>query len=454
MNTLIATAVLAVILLPGIVLKPRRSGFFLAGKRARSGTVAGSLLATCLGASATVGVVARAYETGWAAFWWLGSGSAGLLLLGLFWAVPMRSRDATQTLPQWAGAGYGMPARVLAAVLIDIMWIGVIAAQWVAAGTILEALFGWPLVVGIAVPAACVTLYTAWGGQTSVLRTDLWQLGVLLIAILLPFFFLHELPTGGEVAWPPSSGPAWLGGVPVIQWAALVTVVGGMYVVGPDLCSRVLAARDDIGARLGALTAGIVLLPCSFIIVAVGVRLRESGVVLENAREALPWLITQADVMPEWAGYLAGCGLLAAMLSSADTCLLTAASVFELDLIGRRHTERKQVALGRVFVGAIGVLSAVLASIQPRIIPNLLLAYAFYSGGLLVPLLLLGFPKAAARVPVQCVWTAMAAGGLTPVLLLLGGRVQDSATAGLCGVLLCLVIILVGAAASSPARAN
>ncbi len=435
-------AVLALILLPGFLLRPSHTGFFLAGRQAPAMTVAGSLLATCLGASACLGIVALSYSKGWFAFWWLGSGSLGLILLATFWVAPMRARKSTQTLPQWAGQTYGLPARILAAILIDIMWMAVVAAQWTAAGAVLSALFGWSITPGIVTAAATVTLYTAWGGQKAVLRTDLWQVALIVLAIVLPLAFLGRLSTL-PITQQANVGVA-IGHLSFSHWLALVTVIGGMYVVGPDLCSRILVAKSNSAARKGALLAGIALLPCSVALVTIGVALRNSGVMLENSRDALPWLLTQAEILPRWIGVLINLGLLAAMLSSADTCLMTAASVLELDVIGRKHSSKAQETFARGFVVIIGAAAAVIAIARPQIIPNMLLAYAFYSGGLLIPLLLLGFPRLAKRIPQPCIWTAMVVGGGTPVAILLSGKTADVAVAGGYGVLASLAIIIIG----------
>ena len=401
--TILAVILLLAVVLPGFSRRPAGAGFFLSGRTAGSATVAASLAATCLGASTTVGMVGRAYDIGWPAFWWLGAGALGLALLGLVWGPEMRADPGVRTLPEWAETAYGAPARVLSAGLIAVMWIAVIAAQWVATATVMGALFGLPFAWGIALSAGVVSAYTAWGGQPSVLRTDRLQVLLILLAVLVPLPFLGGIEAGAGAGDFAATGP--------LQMVAVVVVVGGMYVVGPDLCSRVLLARDRTAVRRGALGAGLFLAATGVLLTAVGVAIRRSGVELANAREALPWLLAQSGAIPAPAGYLINAGLLAATLSSADTCLLTVASVLELDLCGRRHDEARQRRFGRIFVALAGGVAAWVAWQRPQIIPNLLLAYAFYSGGLLAPLLLLRFPAAARRIPRRAVWLAMAAGG-------------------------------------------
>lgn len=439
----------ALTLAVGLCGRSRSTEFFLAGRRAGAATVGGSLLATCLGGSATLGIVGKAYDRGWSAFWWLGAGAIGLFLLGAFWARSMRGRSETRTLPEWAGHTYGVPARFIAALLIVVMWVGVVAAQFVAAGAILTAVAGWPVGWTISIAAAIAVFYTCWGGQQSVLRTDVLQVFMIVGAIVLPALFLWKLP--GLVSLPridPRS-IVFPRDLSLFEWGSLVLVVGGMYVVGPDLCSRVLVARDNRAAQRGAWLAAGALLVCSVMIVCLGVALRESGVEVSAPRSALPSLVQ--TIMPAPLALLVNLGLIAALLSSADTCLLTASSVLELDVISRmRRVKAGRVWRARLFLVGIGILAALLAIVNPRIIGNIMLAYAFYAGGLLVPLLLLRFPSLNGRVPRPWVWASMVAGGVVPVMLLLSNTITASdfmlrmACAGTAGATACAAILVAG----------
>lgn len=441
------------LLLAGLPGRDVEREFFLAGRRAGTVSVAGSLLATCLGASATLGLSGLAYRTGWMAFWWLGSGALGLLLLSVYWAAPMRLAPDVRTLPQWLGHSYGNPARRLAALLIILMWTAVIAAQWVAAGRILDSLFphGPGYGASVALVAAVVAAYTALGGQRAVLRTDLVQLLFIAAALVLPVLFLARLP-GAAAGWPRPSALLPEGAAGLGPWLALLLVNGGMYVAGPDLCSRVLLARDVRVAQRGALVAALLLVPCGLTVTWIGVAIRAAGLIPVTPEAALPCLLT-AGVMPTWAVLLVQVGLVAALMSSADTCLLTAGSVLVLDLLPGATASREgsaagrpagQEGRGRLAVLAFALVSVVVAIVRPAIIPNLLLAYAFYAGGLLPPLLLLRFPARASRLPRRWVWVAMVGGGLTPVALLRTGLAADAAVAGAYGFLVASVVLAGG----------
>ncbi len=449
MNPIGTTIVLVVFLAMALARRGDRTDLVLGGRRAATGAVAGSLLATCVGASATIGLVGRAYTLGWVAFWWLGAGCVGLVLLSRFWVGPIRSCPGIRSLPQWLETGYGRPARSLAAVIIAVMWTGVIAAQWVAAGTLLRELIGLPLWAGIALAAGVVGFYTAWGGQTAVMRTDLIQAVFIGAAVLGAVWAALRLQVPVTAMWPAPRDLLWSDAVPFSRWAALLLVVGGMYVVGPDMCSRVLTARSTAAARRGALIAAALLLPFAAGLTLAGVWLQHAGIGPTDPRRALPFLLGKAGLLPPWAATAALLGLLAAVFSSADTCLLTAATVLDLDMpwSGAEPGKTAPPRRLRILIAAVAAGSALLAWRSPHIIANLLLAYAFYAGGLLAPLLLLASRRATAAVPRAWVWGGMAAGGTVPVALLAAGRVTDYAVAGAMGCMVCALVLLAGAVA-------
>jgi len=62
------------------------NNFFVAGRRGSSLFITGSLLATIIGGSATVGMAGLGFKQGLTGAWWLLVGSVGLVVLGLFFA--------------------------------------------------------------------------------------------------------------------------------------------------------------------------------------------------------------------------------------------------------------------------------------------------------------------------------------------------------------------------------
>ena len=83
-----------------------QDGFFVANRQGNTPLITGSLLATAIGGSATVGMAGLGFKQGLTGVWWLLVGSIGLLVLGFFFARKVRGA-ALYTLPELVGKQYG-----------------------------------------------------------------------------------------------------------------------------------------------------------------------------------------------------------------------------------------------------------------------------------------------------------------------------------------------------------
>ena len=82
--------------------------------------------------------------------------------------------------------------------------------------------------------------------------------------------------------------------------------------------------------------------------------------------------------------------LLSAFLSSADTTLLTLATVVAVDLVGLDLSKlgtRRSLGLLRGLTAVAGIGAVLVGLYSGGIIPSLLLAYSVFSGALFVPIL-------------------------------------------------------------------
>lgn len=93
-----AFALLALFVGTGIVIGSRGAGkkdYSLGGRKAGAAGVTGILLGALVGGASTVGTVQMAYTYGMTAWWFTLGGGIGCLLLGLRFAVPLRSSEIT-----------------------------------------------------------------------------------------------------------------------------------------------------------------------------------------------------------------------------------------------------------------------------------------------------------------------------------------------------------------------
>ena len=399
--------------------KASTSGFFVINRRGTTLDIAGSLCATLIGASATLGMAGLAYSRGLSGAWWLLAGVIGLFILGFFFARRVRSAGL-YTLPELVQKQYNSKAAgFVTSVLIVVSWLAVIAAQILASGKILSVLFpSVDISTWMIITSSVITLYTFLGGQYSVIGTDIIQFGIIIVGVFVGAGLvmnhvggisgLHASLPPGFFSFPvsPNLNFGWL------DLMSLLILVGSVYVVGPDMYSRLFCARDEKVARKSVFIAGLATIPVAFgiVLIGMGAMVLFPGIAQE---QAFPRVIK--DVLPIGVSGLVGAALLAAMMSSADTCLLTTSTILSVDIFKPffpNMSERKTLIISRLCVLFIGALTLVVALNLKGIINSLLLAYTVFTSGVVLPVIA-GFYKDKLKVNSIGAITAIIAGGGT-----------------------------------------
>lgn len=369
------------------------SDYYIAGKKAGLMMVSGSLLATILGGSAILGTIELSQKTGWPAIWFLFCAS-----LGLFALAPIAryvSRYGKYTLPELLGYFYGKKARITASVIIPVAWLGIIAAQIIAAAKILSGLeitnYSWSAIIA----GSIFILYTLLGGQVSILKTDLMQ--SLLILAGLAALAIFTVSSEFNYVKPSFSADdlfnesfGWL------DLLILIMTYSVTFVVGPDIYSRIFCARNEKIATRSIIIVAVALIPVSVILVFLGIFSGYSGET-EIVRFA-------SGILPGWFYGLFLAALLSAVMSSADTTLLTSSLILS-ELINQNLEGSRSLAITRVLIVTLGILSILISLFVTSILQSLLLALTFFSGAFVLPMLagLLNIPVVRKQVMIAIV---------------------------------------------------
>jgi SSS family solute:Na+ symporter len=417
MIQLIVVVVYSLVMI-GIALGARKkaatqNGFFVAQRQGNTALITGSFVATAVGGSATVGMAGLGFGQGLTGVWWLLVGSIGLVLLGAFFARKVRGA-ALYTLPELIEKQYGRRVGLAASILIVIAWIGIVAGQIVAAGKILS-IFGmgsgvfWMVIFTVAFVA-----YTVIAGQLSVIRTDFLQAVVIYLGIFVTLGLF--LPQAGGLDGLRLSLPQDFFSFPLssqFDWRAvlsLLILVGSTYVVGPDMYTRLFCARDEKIAQRATFLSASGFIPLAFAIVLIGMGARVLYPHI-SPEQAFPQLIS--GVLSPWMGGLVLAALVAALMSSADTCLLSQGVILTQDIVKRfipSLSEKRTILLTRLSIIVLGLLALGLAMVLKGVITSLLFAYTVFTCGLVVPVIA-GFYKYKLRVTPQGALAALIGGG-------------------------------------------
>lgn len=372
---------------------------WIAGRKAREGTAAELLVA---GRSMPLWIATLTMTATWVdGGYLLGTAEAALkslalsiqgglcfglslILGGVFFAKKMRRLEYTTIVdPFEARYGRHWAAVLMApAVLGEIIWS---AELLVAIGSTFGAILNIDLTSSIWFSAGVVTLYTLVGGMWSVAYTDVVQLGLIPLGMIvaIPFALAH---VGGFheclAAYSSSKLEAarlipplrptqdyWTGPAIVHWWeTTFMLVLGGI----PWNCyfQRVLSCQSPTKARwhsiiAGALTILLVLPPLLLGMVAAVYRWPPSTAATLATEPAMALPLLLRDLTPYFVGLLGLAAIVGAVTSSFSSSILSAGSMLSWNVYRRLLAPQASVAgmklVIRGSIGALGVLAALLA---------------------------------------------------------------------------------------------
>ncbi len=355
----------------------------------------------------------QGFEQGLTGAWWLLVGSVGLVLLGAFFARKVRGA-ALYTLPELVERQYDSRVSLAASILIVIAWMGVVAGQIIAAGSFLSVLGIGSATFWMVVFTVVVVIYTVLGGQFSVIRSDLFQAAILFVGIFVALAVVFSR-VGGFSELKASLSPDYFS-FPLSpkfdgkMLLSLLILVGATYVVGPDMYSRLFSAKGEKTAQQSAILSAFLFIPLAFAITLIGM----SAKVLYPQimpDQAFPQVVS--GVLSPWLTGLIIAAVIAALMSSADTCLLSQSIILTQDIFKRftPFSERKTILLTRFSLAALGILALVLALVLKQVYSSLMFAYTIFTCGLVVPVIA-GFYKEKLKVSPQGALAAIIGGGV------------------------------------------
>ncbi|MDH3512091.1 MAG: sodium:solute symporter family protein [Gammaproteobacteria bacterium] len=366
--------------------------FFVAGGRIGTFSIACLWLASWIGGATIVGGVAKTYEVGVSAAWYIICMTIGLLLFGLFFAARVKRWGTERrllTYPDLIESAYDSHTRIVATITTIAAYTGFAAGQLAAAGAILSTLLGWDYASSLLLASAIIVIYTATGGFLAVTYTDWVQFALLFVGVVIVGIPI-AIANGGTWESMTTQLPAghfnptgW--GVPTML--ALGVSMPLSFFVGMDSYTRMFAARDEQVARRGTLLATLFLLPLAIGTVWLGMT---AAVVFPDAENSSNILAN--FVLAKFPVGLKGLmlvGILAALMSTADICILTASANGSRDIYQRFvNPDVSPNKLFRISIGlaaTIGVASALMAWQMQDVVHILLVAFTINSAALFVP---------------------------------------------------------------------
>jgi sodium/proline symporter len=359
-----------------------QNDFVLGGSKLPGWMLALSERATGESAWLLLGFTGFVYANGLSAVW-IGVGC--LLGICTAWIVLARrfrseaEKYASLTMPEYFSAKFPRRAatiRVLSTLIIVFFFVFYVSAQFAGAGKTIFQTFGLDPLWGQLVSAAVILVYATLGGFVSVVAVDVLQSLLMITTLVVTPIIMLVMVAQGEVGIAQalaSAGPGMnslTGGMS--GFAAGLLIFNNLawffgYLGGqPQLNARFMGMRDERNVRIGRniavvwtflAYAGVVLIGLS------ALALFGPGAVSDKEM-ILPHILNK--LFPWWLAAILLAGAVAAMISTAQSMLLVAASSISQDIYNGilkrgRAKDSTLLVVSRVSTLAVGALGLGLA---------------------------------------------------------------------------------------------
>ncbi|XP_062567649.1 high-affinity choline transporter 1-like [Saccostrea cucullata] len=307
-----------------------------------------------------------------------------LMLGGIFFANRMRSQGYVTMLDPFSRTyGERMGGLLyIPALLAEVFWCGAILA---ALGATLAVILDLEQTLSITISSCIAVFYTLFGGLYSVAYTDIMQLTCIFIGLWLsvPFAMTNthvtSITTNSSTVWIKDLDPKYIG---YYIDSFLLIMLGG--IPWQAYFQRVLSAKSAFNAQILSVMAGfgcIILSIPSILIGAIAANTdwnatsyatednKPVPIPPELVSNILPLVLQY--LTPVWVSFFGLGAVAAAVMSSADSSILSASSMFARNvykMIFRPKASEKEVLWAmRISIFGVGALATVIAIVVKSI---------------------------------------------------------------------------------------
>lgn len=359
--------------------------FMVAGRRLGPFLMAGTLAATEIGGGSSLGVVQNGMSGyGLSAAWYIIA--MGLAFVILSFVAPKFRAATVKTVPEYFRRRYGKSCGIITSVIMLLPLIGLTAGQFIASAVILSTMLSINYQVAVIIVAVVVTVYSIMGGLWSVTLTDFVQVFLIVLGMIIavPFALKDAGGWANVTANIPAGTLDLFQGYDLFGIISLVVMYTATFSVGQEAVSRFYAAKNEKTAKTGAWLAALINFIYAFIPTVLGIitlalinmgRFDAAQFESVGARYALPVLAMRT--MPALICGLLFSGIISATMSSSDSDLLGAGSIFANDIykavLKPDATSQQVMRVTKIVMCIVGVASMFIALFNTSSIVSILM---------------------------------------------------------------------------------
>ncbi len=412
--------------------------YFLGGRSLNGWVAALSAQASDMSGWLLMGLPGAIYAFGTGQIWIAVGLAIGTILNWVFVASRLRRYTIraknSLTLPEFFENRFHDRSKVLrvaSSLFIMIFFLVYTASAFSAGAKLFSVVFGIEYIWALAIGASVILIYTFLGGFLAVCWTDFVQGLLMLLSLMVVPLFAVSMIGGPDQMVEVLNGlgtnflnPLYDNGNPMSFVGIISQLAWALGYFGmPHILVRFMAIRDEREVRKSrkvAITWVVISLSIACFLGIIGRAFFVNAPISNSENvfiEMISSVFTDYFQLPFIGGLLL-CGILAAIMSTADSQLLVTASSISEDVykgvISKKATEKSMLLVSRITVLVVSVV-AFLIALDPNSSVMGLVSNAWAGfGATFGPVVLLGlFWRRANRAGAAC---GMIGGGLTVIL--------------------------------------
>lgn len=367
--------------------------YFLAGRNLAWWAIGLSLIASCLSTEQLIGMNGQAFgDVGLAVAAWALLAAVAVVVIALVF-MPIFLRLGIYTMPEFLEHRFNRATRTLMAIYTMILYVVALLAVILYTGALaLHSLFGLNVTVGVWLLGILAGGYTIFGGLKAVVWSDIIQ-GIALFVCGGIATVLGLMAVGGFDALAEANPGKFHLILPAdnkdLPWT---TLLGGIWIpffyywgFNQFITQRTLASRSLAEGQKGMMLAAALLVVSVLIIVLPGIMAHQLYAD-EVGKGDESYAIFVKNIMPAGLRGLFFAAIFGALMSSVDSVLNSASTIFTMDLY-RCHlrpdaSEASLIKTGRLSTAAFvigGCLTAPLLANFESIFAYLQNAWGYIS---------------------------------------------------------------------------
>ncbi|MDH5603135.1 MAG: solute:sodium symporter family transporter, partial [Cyclobacteriaceae bacterium] len=350
-----------------------QDGYFLGGRSLTGIVIAGSMLLTNISTEHLIGMNGSSYKNGFIIIAWEVTSALALVVAAVYF-VPKYLKMGLTTIPQYLENRFDGFTRTLVALFLIVSFVITLLPIVLYTGAInLESIFNISEVLGVSksegmwytviAVGSLGSIYAIFGGLKAVAVSDTINgIGLLIGGLAVPFIALLSIGEGNlftGISTVYAAAPEKFNVIgkrdSVMPFETLFTglIINQLYFwsMNQTIIQRALGAKSLVEAQKGLLYTGVLKILVPLIIILPGVIgfYYFGDSLYENQDLVYPELIKK--ILPTWfVGFFAAV-VMGAVLSTFNSVLNSAATIFSVDVV-KRHLkpnleDRKLVIIGK-----------------------------------------------------------------------------------------------------------